>query len=342
MSESGNQATRLFFLYNYLIKNASKEHTVSRLEMVEALSEKEFKETTHRNFLYDMDALRTQPFCLDLRYDSKSHGWYVANPPFELNELKLMIDSVQSSKFITQKTADDISRKIRSLVGERQQQELNRTAFVAERVKSMNDSAVKEADRIHEAIYSNRKIQFRYFHRSPTRTKERKYSKNGEPYIVSPFATVWDSGNYYLYAFDGKKFRTFRIDRMEKIKIHPDKREGIDEYRKTDLTARKATVFGMYRGEAERITFLCQNTIADSMIDKFGEGINFAAVDEGHFRFSADVELSPPFYAWVATFGKKIRIESPQRAIDGMMKFLDDSSSMYLKDDKKTLKDDER
>jgi predicted DNA-binding transcriptional regulator YafY len=107
---------------------------------------------------------------------------------------------------------------------------LNRQAYVAGRVRSQNESVVKDADRIHEAIATDRKIAFRYFHYTPSKDDPKTYSKSGERIIVSPYALMWNDGNYYLYAYAGKKFRTYRVDRMEGIS-HPllDKREGKDE-----------------------------------------------------------------------------------------------------------------
>ena len=193
----------------------------------------------------------------------------------------------------------------------------------------MNESVVKEADRIFEAIAADSKISFRYFHRTPSRDNPKKYTKEGGKLIVSPYATLWDSGNYYLYAYDGKKFRTYRIDRMEGIICLAAKREGAEEYNAKDLTSRKATVFEMYRGDAYDVSFRCHNRIADAVIDKFGDSVILIPADDQHFTFTAPIEVSPPFYAWVATFGRSIKITSPAPVVEGMKDFLQKAAEMY-------------
>ena len=155
--------------------------------------------------------------------------------------------------------------------------------------------------------------------------------------IVSPFALYWNSGNYYLYAYDGKKFRFYRVDRMESIsKPLLERREGHDLFREKDLTQRQAKVFDMYAtGKAYNITFRCHNHIASAVIDKFGKDIMMMTDDDEHFTFSQNVEISPPFFAWVTTFGRSIQIVSPAAVVEEMRKFLQKSMDMY-KDDGNT------
>ena len=141
---------------------------------------------------------------------------------------------------------------------------------------------------------------------------------------------MWNDGNYYLYAYDGKKFRTYRVDRMEGIS-HPllDKRDGGDEYDKKNLTDQRAKVFSMYHGEAYNVRIRVHNRLADAVIDQFGKDTMMVPYDDSHFTINVPVELSPPFYAWVATFGKSMKILSPEPAVEGMKKFLQKASEMY-------------
>lgn len=159
-----------------------------------------------------------------------------------------MVDSIQSSNFITQTEARSISQKIVRLADVYTKESLNRVAYVSDRVRSMNESVVRDADRIHRAIAENRKIGFRYFHYTPNRDNPKRYSKSGGNYIVSPYALLWDSGYYYLYAYltEEKRFRTFRIDRMERITNPlPEKRDGEKEFRADQITSREYKHFQM-------------------------------------------------------------------------------------------------
>ena len=330
-----NMAIRLLLLREYLLANALKEHPKRRGEMEKFLESKGYpveKKTIYR----DLEVLQDY-FYLQLEYDEHKKGYYVLNPPFEPHELRYMIDSVQASKFITETTANRITKKIRNLAGEKLRKELNRPSYVADRVRSKNESVVKDADKLHDAIANDRKTAFRYFKYSPNRRNPKSYSKSGDKVIVSPFALYWNSGNYYLYAYDGKKFRFYRVDRMESIsKPLLERREGHDLFREKDLTQRQAKVFDMYvTGKVYNITFRCHNHIASAVIDKFGKDIMMMTADDEHFTFSHNVEISPPFFAWVSTFGRSIQIVSPAAVVEEMRNFLQKSMDMY-KDDGNT------
>ena len=330
-----NMAIRLLLLREYLLANALKEHPKRRGEMEKYLESQGYpveKKTIYR----DLEVLQDY-FYLQLEYDEHKKGYYVLNLPFEPHELRYMIDSVQASKFITETTANRITKKIRNLAGEQLRKELNRPSYVADRVRSKNESVVKDADKLHDAIANDRKTAFRYFQYSPNRQNPKSYSKSGEKLIVSPFALYWNSGNYYLYAYNGKKFRFYRVDRMENIsKPLLERREGHDLFREKDLTQRQAKVFDMYvTGKVYNITFRCHNHIASAVIDKFGKDIMMMTADDEHFTFSHNVEISPPFFAWVSTFGRSIQIVSPAAVVEEMRNFLQKSMDMY-KDDGNT------
>lgn len=327
------QGERWFILYDYLRRNSRKGHPVSRKQIFDYLSANYDITISPHTFYADMEILSNDAFGLHIELDRSAFhgkgGYYITNPLFEPHELRMLVDSVQSSQFIPQKTADAISRKIRQMAGEADRDTLNRPAAVSRRVRSMNESVVKESGRIYEAIATNSKIAFRYFHRSPNRNNPTKYVKDGSRVIVSPFAMLWDSGRYYLYAYDGKRFRTYRIDRMEGIACLVQEREGVAEYKATNLNRQKATVFDMFHGKEYNISFRCHNQIADAVIDKFGDRVMLIPDGDSHFTFTAPIEVSPPFYAWVATFGRYIRITSPAGVINGMKEFLQKATDMY-------------
>ena len=326
---------RLFLLRDYLISNATKEFPARRGKIIEYLKEQGYPITVN-TFYRDLALI--QDVCnLQLEYDEHKKGYYVLNPPFEPHELRLMIDSIQASRFITKTKASEITRKIRKMAGKRLQASLNRTSFVADRIRSKNDSVVKDADNLHKAIAADAKTAFYYFHYSPDRRNPKSYSKSGKKLIVSPFALYWNNGNYYLYAYDGNKFRFYRVDRMEKIS-EPllERREGHNLFKEKDLTQKKAKVFDMYStGKSYDVKFRCHNRIAHSVIDQFGKDIMMMTDDDEHFTFTHRVDISPPFFAWVATFGHSIQIVSPHDVVDEMRLFLKKSMDMY-KDDGNT------
>ena len=292
---------RQFILYEYFQKYTGKGRAVSRKQIFEYL--KTFDISISVNTFYsDMEILRGT-MKLDIQFDPHaspdgSGGYLLKNPKFEPIELRWMVDGIQSLKFITQEKAQQITRKIKDLADIQTQTALNRTAFVSNRIRSMNDKAIEEADRIHEAIAADRKIGFQYTHYSPDRNKGKKYSKRGEKLVVSPFALYWNNGNYYLYAYDGKKFRYYRVDRMENIsEPRLEEREGKAEYREKDLTSNKVKVFDMYSGKEYSVKIRFRNELADAVIDQFGKDIMMIPYDEEHFTITAPIQVSPTFFA---------------------------------------------
>ena len=334
----GNQtqriAKRLMLLRDYLYANANRTHAVRIEDMRKYLNDKGDKCGVKP--IYRALSILYEDFGLQLGYSEKHKGWVLDNPPFSQNDLRLIVDSIQASKFITQEKAKQLTSKIRGLAGAEGKDTLNRPAYVYERIKSMNDAVVKDVDRIYQAILTDQQISFKYFHRMPDSRKPKEYTNSGKPVIVSPYALCWSNGNLYLYAFNGKGFAYYRIDRMDAISkplLLP--REGADEYSEKDITAKKTKVFNMYPGTEEEVKIRFQNRAADVVVDEFGEQVNMMYVDASHFAIRVRVALSPTFYAWVASLGKRAKIMEPPTAIEGMKKFLQDASSMYEDDGKK-------
>lgn len=328
-------AERLMLLQDFFIKNADKTHAVSmeaiRRFYLENGIEGENSELVNIKTVYrDLDALGAY-YGLDIVYSEKQKGYILRNPPFEAYELRLIVDSLQASKFITQGEAKKLVEKIQKNFGNGRRQNLNRQAYVYDRIKSQNDSVVKDTDRIHEAISADCKISFRYFHLRPDRKKE--YSNKGKQIIVSPFALYWNGGNLYLYAYDGAKFRFYRVDRMERISNPlPEERAGKDLFSAKSLTIQKAKVFQMYAGEAFSVKMRFRNELTDAVIDQFGRDVMMIPDGSEHFTITEPVEISPPFFAWIATFGRRAKILSPAPAVEGMKDFLQKASDMYKND----------
>ena len=323
-------AIRILLLKKYLEANAGRNRYVKPQEIHNFLQEYDLD--VEKKALYADFGVLMDYFGLELEYDYSKGGYRLLNPPFEPHELRLMVDGIQSSKFITQKKAQEITKKIKALAGKETLETLNRQAYVADRVRSMNDSVVKDADRIHAAIKGDWKIGFRYFHYSPAHGKEKTYSKSGQEYIVSPYALLWNNGNYYLYAYDSEKqkFRYFRVDRMENIgNPLPYRRDGREAFKEKDITSQKAKVFDMYGGTEYTVRIRFRNELADAVVDQFGKDVGMFPYDDEHFLIQVPVEISPPFFAWIATFGRRVKILSPEPVVEKMRDFLQRSMDMY-------------
>ena len=327
---SSGQGVKLLYIRDYLYAHATKEHP-QNANAIQAFLAQHGIEASVKTIYNDILRLQ-EDFDVPVEYNASKWGYYITEPEFQPHELRLMVDSIQASKFITQTEARTISQKIVKLADVYTKESLTRNAFVSGRVRSMNDSVVKDSDRIHRAIAENRKIGFTYFHYTPNKQNPKQFSKKGDMYIVSPYALLWDGGNYYLYAYITEKntFRTFRIDRMERITNPlPDKRDGEKEFRSANITSQEYKVFQQYHGEQVKVRIRFINRLADAVIDQFGKDTILIPIDEKHFTATLPVELSPPFLAWVATFGRAAKILSPQLAIDEMRNFIEKVSDMY-------------
>lgn len=327
---------RLLLLYDYLLKNTNKNHVVPPKQIHAFLNDNGI--FIEKKALYaDFEKLRSATG-KNIVWNAHLKGYQITDPLFEPYELRLLVDSIQSSKFITQAEARTITKKICALSDVHTVATLNRQAYVSDRIRSMNDSVVKTSDRIHEAIEKGEKIGFRYFHKLPSKENPKYYPNKGALYVVSPYALLWDDGNYYLYAYlsNGKKFRTFRVDRMEAI-THPlgEKRDGEELFRKEEIAHQEYKVFQMFHGEKVKVRVRCHNHITDAVIDKFGNSVILIPDGEKHFIATLPVELSNPFFAWIATFGQSIKILDPDIAVSKMRYFLEHTLEMYKDDGEK-------
>lgn len=323
-------ADRIALLYRYLRENTCKGHTVKAEDILAHYA--------NAGYPYEIKALYRDLHKFDemdgvaIHYDARTKGYWMEQKGFEPYELRLIVDSIQSSKFITQERARAISAKVMNLTDCHTRATLNRKAYVAGRVRSMNESVVKEADRLHAAITGNRKVSFRYFHYEPNKT--RRYSRDGGRYVVSPFALQWNDGNFYLHAYvnEAQSLRTFRIDRMEDIRMLPDAREGRQALDAADLNSYPSAVFNMFSGKECRVKLRCVNKLADVIFDRFGMDTMLIPNDEEHFTVTVPIEVSEPFYGWVCGFGRKMKILHPPQIVQGMQDFLKNVSEMYEDD----------
>ena len=316
MARSQKQKLKLLYLMQYLTQHSDEAHPVGIAQMVEMLAERGI--LAERKSLYaDLEALRE--FGLDIvQARGKTVGYYVGTRDFELPELKLLVDSVQSSKFITQRKTLALIRKIESLASVHDAAALQRQVYVRNRVKSMNESVYYNIDEISSAIAADRKIRFRYC--EYTAAKERRWRRDGAYYELSPYALIWDDENYYLLAYDAEtaQMRHYRVDKMAQITAPESFRDGKDAFRALDMSAYSKRVFGMFAGEAETVRLRFADRLAGAVIDRFGRDVMFVREDESHFSVSVEAVVSPQFYAWVFGFGEDAEILSPARVREGM------------------------
>lgn len=327
MSKSSNQKIKLLYLMSLFQEETDEEHPIPRKELEERLADMGIR--TERKSLYDdMETLRN--FGLDIAYrKERPEGYYLADRDFELPELKLLVDAVQSSRFITQKKSDALIRKIEKLTSRYEARTLQRQVVVADRIKAMNESIYYNVDQIHTAIAENRQIVFRYF--EWTVSKEIRLRKNGENYQISPWALTWDNENYYLigYDTDAEMIKHFRVDRMLHIGIMDQERVGREEFRRFDLARYTKQTFGMFGGSEQTVRMRFHNRYVGVVIDRFGKEVSLRPDGEEHFIARAEVAVSEQFFGWITGLGRDAQILSPESVVEEYRELIRDLGQMY-------------
>ena len=310
MAKAPNQKLKLLYLWQYLLRESDEAHPLSVADMIRHLARHGV--SAERKSIYDdLEALRS--FGLDLiQCRGRRVGYYVGQRDFELAELKLLVDSIQSSKFVTERKTMSLIRKLEGLTSVHEARQLERQVIVRGRVKSMNESVYYNVDELSSAINRDRAIRFRYFAFTPRR--EKRYRREGAWYELSPFALLWDDENYYLLAWEeaAGALKHFRVDKMEQIQTLDKPRTGHAAFEALDMSAYGQRVFGMFAGESRRVKLRFADHLAGAVIDRFGKDLPLIPDGEGRFTLSVELAVSPQFFAWVYGFGTEAEILAPE------------------------------
>jgi len=312
MPKSTGQKLKLLYLRDILLTSTDEAHPLTGNQLIEKLAE--YGISAERKTIYDdIEALRL--YGLDVVTEkSKANSYYIGSREFELPELKLLADAVQSSKFITQRKSLSLIKKLENLASSHEAGKLHRQVFIQSRVKSMNESIYYSVDSIHEAISEGKKISFKYF--DYTVQKEQAFRRGGEAYVVSPVALTWNDENYYLitYSDEIQELKHFRVDRMSHVsKLEEPRSAGAGGF---NLAGYSKKVFGMYAGEEVTVKLRVHNKLVGAVIDHFGKDVTMVADGGEHFSVMVEVALSPVFFGWLFQFGELCEVISPQRLKD--------------------------
>ena len=316
--EKENQRLKMLYLVKILSENTDEQHALEQSQISAMLAS--YGVSVGRKTLYqDFEELRK--YGIDViaeRQKDKRVLYHIGSRRFELPELKLLVDSVQSAKFLSEKKSRDLIRKIESLGSRYEAKYLHRQVFISGRIKSANESVYYTVDAIHDAINSDKQIRFHYYQWNPKKKMELR--NNGEEYQVSPWGLMWDDENYYLVAYDSedKIIKHFRVDKMLHISITEEKRIGGKEFKAFDLPKYTKSLFGMFGGELTSVTLEVRNDLVGVVIDRFGKEISILPTDENHFRTTVNVAISRQFFGWLFAIGDGLRIVAPKNVVELM------------------------
>lgn len=329
LARKEGQRLKALQLYRILLEESDRLHPLTTADLIDRLSAAGI--SCERKSIYsDLELLAD--FGVDIvKTATRPVAYYIGRRDFELSELKLLVDAVQSSKFITEEQSNRLIAKLERLASRHDRSTLQRQVFVRGRIKSMNDSVYYNVDELNVAITKAKKIRFSYFHYkidfSSTDKLKKEYRR--QDYVTSPFALHRDDENYYLIAFDDGRIKHYRVDKMEQITVLEEGREGAQQYAALDTAAYSKRVFGMFSGEARDVTLRFDNALIGVAVDRFGKDVFLAPDDDTHFIVHTKVIISPQFFSWLSGFGSGVQLLSPADAVQAYLQTVEQIINQY-------------
>lgn len=330
MAKGSNQKLKLSYLTRIMLEKTDDEHGLTMPQIIEELER--YDVTAERKSIYADFADMTDKLGIEIIKEQvgKESFYHVGKRDFEVAEVKLLIDAIQSSKFITEKKSNELIKKVKNLVSHHQAAQLQRQVYVHGRIKTMNESIYYNVDTLHAAIAKNSKIQFQY---CGWYTNKKLVPLNeGKFFTVSPWALTWDDENYYLVAFDHyeEKLKHYRVDKMVKISILDERRGGKELFESFDMAGYSTVNFGMFHGEIKKVHISFPNYMVGVFIDRFGKDIPIRPAEgENRSQIAVDVAVSKQFFGWIASLGRWVKIEGPDDVISEMKVFAEKLYRVY-------------
>jgi predicted DNA-binding transcriptional regulator YafY len=314
MAKGAKQKLKLPLLERMLLRETDEEHPMTVRQLIDALEHHGV--TAERKSIYDdMEALRALGLDVQSR-KGRSPGWFIGEREFQLPELKLLVDAVQSCKFITARKSEELISKLESFSSRHQGRVLRRQVYVAGRVKTMNESVYYTIDKLHAAIASGQAVTFKYFEYNMR--KEKVFRREGRRYSVSPYGLIWDCENYYLAGYDhlNRDLRHYRVDKMAELAVTCLPRAGGTAFEDFDIASYAQKHFGMFRGREGKIVLRCEAALVGVVLDRFGREVILVPDGAEHFTVTVPAVVSPQFLGWLFGLGTGVKLVSPAWAKD--------------------------
>ncbi len=325
MAGNSQQKLKLLYLLEIFEKETDEENPIKMADILRRLSDRGI--AAERKSIYrDIETLQ------DAGFDIVSligGGYFLGSRDFELSEVKLLIDAVQASRFITHQKSRDLINKLKGLVSPYQAAVIDRQLHMSGAAKTANEQIYYAIDAIYDAIAKDRQITFKYL--DYTLGGQKNYRSDGEPYRVSPFALVWDDEYYYLYAYYEKrdKISNFRVDKMDGVRLTDLPRQKSREYKDFDPVKQSKSQFSMFGGESEKMTVEIEDRYISVFVDRFGDDMTIERGKNGLSTVRFRAEISRTFLSWLFQFGTGVRVALPERVRDDMKRMLGDVYKMY-------------
>ena len=330
MAKGTNQKLKLVYLIKILMEKTDDQHSLTMPEIIAELEKYDI--SAERKSIYaDIESMRDLGIDVIGEPRGKTFYYHVGSRQFEIAELKLLVDAIQSSKFITEKKSRELIKKLESLTSQYEAKQLQRQVFVAGRVKTMNEHIYYSVDEIHSAISDNKQLRFQYFQWNEK--KEMELRKDGAFYQVSPWALCWEDDNYYMLAYDALagRIKHYRVDKIINASVVEHVREGREQFEQIDLAGYGERYFSMFEANVERVKLQCSNKFANVVLDRFGKDITLVPIDAEHFYFYVEVAVSDLFLGWVFSMRQNVQIIGPEHVVEKVRMAAEEMLEAYKK-----------
>ena len=327
MPKSEKQKLKLLYITQYLMEKTDENHIATTTELIDYLASNGI--TAERKSIYtDIELLID--YGLDIvKVKGRPAGYQLVSRQFELAELKLLVDAVQASKFITSKKSRELIGKLETLCSKKEARQLHRQVVVTNRTKAVNENIYYNVDQIYSAIAGNVKIRFLYFEWNVK--KEMQLRRDGAFYEVSPWLLTWDDDNYYLIAYDdeSRMIKHYRVDKMLKLSLSDKKRQGKEQFENFDIAAYSKKTFGMFAGEEKMVTLSCKTNLIGVIIDRFGNEVSLRENGEGFVLVRVKVAVSRQFFGWLTGLSDAVKIVGPKETAEEYRSYLEEILTNY-------------
>ena len=327
MPKSEKQKLKLLYITQYLMEKTDENHIATTTELIDYLASNGI--TAERKSIYtDIELLID--YGLDIvKVKGRPAGYQLVSRQFELAELKLLVDAVQASKFITSKKSRELIGKLETLCSKKEARQLHRQVVVTNRTKAVNENIYYNVDQIYSAIAGNVKIRFLYFEWNVK--KEMQLRHDGAFYEVSPWLLTWDDDNYYLIAYDdeSRMIKHYRVDKMLKLSLSDKKRQGKEQFENFDIAAYSKKTFGMFAGEEKMVTRSCKTNLIGVIIDRFGNEASLRENGEGFVLVRVKVAVSRQFFGWLTGLSDAVKIVGPKETAEEYRSYLEEILTNY-------------
>lgn len=355
-----NQKLKPYVVLQYLLKNTD-ENVVSSAQDIVAYLEECGIDAERRSVYRDIKDINLVALMLEedctideakemleddeddelkiIVYNPRRKGFYVRQRHYDQNDIRLLAECVYAAKFVTEGQAKRLVDVVCGFVSERQAERIKHNAFLVDRIKTENKSVLNNISVINDAMslridgvaHKPEKIRFKYLKYAIEDVSKQVERRSGADYVVSPYQLLINDGNYYLLAYDRKKIRTYRVDRMKGVSFTREPREGQEEFDKIDVRTYAQRVFSMYSGKKKRVTIRFINMLLDVAVERFGtKDAQYSAVDDKHFTVSAEVEISDLFFGWLLSFGRRVKILYPSDVLEDFRAYIEKMRVMYM------------